>query len=72
MKGTTSADADKVLFLSDLCGREAKIQASQNAGEFLSDLCGREVAVFTPKLTAQFLSDLCGREVLSQRTLFIC
>ena len=57
------ADHRLLMFLSDLCGREAWFGVWLFAFLFLSDLCGREDNKFKFEMSKEFLSDLCGREV---------
>ena len=54
-----------MIFLSDLCGREAALKVATLLLVFLSDLCGREVELGAIEMLGLFLSDLCGREAIS-------
>ena len=64
MKNELFNTLGELIFLSDLCGREAKQKAYLFYMKFLSDLCGREENRIFSFLFDCFLSDLCGREDL--------
>ena len=55
--------ASNEIFLSHLCGEEARLALEAFVINFLSHLCGEEAQLLTKFLAVTFLSHLCGEEV---------
>ena len=58
----TGTDFIFIVFLSRLCGGEAKELRRRSAKEFLSRLCGGEAQLIKARIVFIFLSRLCGGE----------
>ena len=69
MKNLVWAHSTQTLFLSHLCGDEARYLTDLYINRFLSHLCGDEVNEYGDESIIDFLSHLCGDEVIVAKAL---